>query len=137
MGWDWLEYYVTAVNPLGESGPSNTASATGYLLKAMPAIPPTYSLSPNFPNPFNPVTTLRFGLPEHADVTLVVYDLVGREVIRLADGPMEPAYHQVVWDSRDSAGRPVPTGVYIYRIIATGLDSGERFTQTRKMVLLK
>ncbi len=134
---DLLEYYVTAVNPFDESDPSNTASALGYLLKEKPGIPTVYSLSPSYPNPFNPITTLRFGLPEDAEVTLVVYNLLGQEVVRLADGPLGAAYHQVVWDSRDASGRQVPTGVYLYRIIATGLDSGERFSQTRKMVLLK
>ncbi len=134
---DLLEYYVTAVNPFDESNPSNTASALGYLLKEKPGIPATYFLAANYPNPFNPVTTLRFGLPEQANVTLVVYNLLGQEVVRLADGPLGAAYHQVVWDSRDASGRQVPTGVYLYRIIATGLDSRERFAQTRKMVLLK
>ena len=70
-------------------------------------------------------------------VQLLVYDLAGRTVATLVSGIVDAGYGAALWHGRDESGRPVPTGIYIYRIIATGLDSGERFTQTRKMVLLK
>ena len=87
--------------------------------------------------PANPVTTIEYALPEPSQVQLVVYDLAGRTVATLVSGFVDAGYGGVVWQGRDASGRSVPTGIYIYRIVATGLDSGERFTQTRKMVLLK
>ncbi len=70
-----------------------------------------------YPNPFNPTTTVRFGLPEAGSVTLIVYDLMGREVIRLADGYREAGWQSVIWDGRDAAGREVPTGMYLARLV--------------------
>ncbi len=130
---------------IGASGPS--ASVQQYadtkaevVQETDPSIPTVYSLSPSYPNPFNPITTLRFGLPGYAEVTLVVYNLLGREVVRLADGPLGAAYHQVVWHGRDSNGREVPSGLYIARIIARPTGEGRQassFTQSVKMVLLR
>ena len=100
-------------------------------------IPETFALNSAYPNPFNSVTTIEYALPEPSQVHLVIYDLAGRTVATLVSGFVDAGYGAAVWQGRDGSGRPVPTGVYIYRIIATGLDSGERITQTRKMVLLK
>lgn len=85
-----------------------------------------YELKSNYPNPFNPSTQIHFHLPVAAHVTLVVYDMVGREVGRLADGPHSAGNHQVTWD----AAR-LPSGVYAYR-----LESGT-YSETRQMTLLK
>ncbi|MCP4544937.1 MAG: hypothetical protein GY835_00570 [bacterium] len=95
--------------------------------------PPTrYTLAPNVPNPFNPATTLRFGLPRANAVALRIYDLGGRVVRTLIAGAVYPAgEHQVTWDGTDEAGDPVASGVYLYR-----LDAGH-FSRTRKMTLLK
>lgn len=82
------------------------------------ALPESFSLSQNFPNPFNPETIIRFGLPEEAVVQLIIYDLMGREVQRLADQPMTAGYHEMTWDGKDQAGRLAPAGVYFYQIIA-------------------
>lgn len=95
------------------------------------AIPTVYSLSHNYPNPFNPNTTIRFGLPEASEVKFVVYDLLGREVDRLADRHLEPGYYQVVWQGRDASGRSIPSGVYIARIVTP------KYTKSIKMLLLK
>ena len=133
-----LEYYATAVNTWGESGPSNTASALGYLQKGKPGIPDVYSLSPAYPNPFNPATTIRFGLPEDASARLVVYDLLGREVARLLERSLAAGYHSVVWNGINAAGAELPSGLYIARLLATpAAGTAPGFTQTIKMVLLK
>ncbi len=100
-------------------------------------LPSNFCLHTNYPNPFNPITTLTFGLPEISDVTLVIYDLRGREVITLVDEQINPGAHNKVWKGIDSQGRPIPSGMYIYRIIATSLESDKQFTQSLKMVLLK
>ena len=94
-------------------------------------LPEAFSLSQNFPNPFNPATTLRFGLPAATDVTIVVYDLLGQEVIRLINRRLEPGYHQVVWHGRDESGADVSTGLYMGRITTPA------YTKSIKMLLLK
>ncbi|MCG3121088.1 MAG: hypothetical protein ALAOOOJD_04035 [bacterium] len=91
-------------------------------------IPEEFTLAQNFPNPFvsggksrsagNPETAIRFGLPQDEHVQLLVIDLLGREVRKLADSDFSAGYHSVVWDGKDNAGNVVPSGVYIYQIVA-------------------
>ncbi|MEX0602343.1 MAG: S8 family serine peptidase, partial [Bacteroidota bacterium] len=94
-------------------------------------VPMTFSLAQNFPNPFNPSTTITYELPSRERVRIRVFDLVGREVSVLFDGDQEPGSHRVQWNGRDANGFGVPSGVYFYR-----LDGG-RFSATRSMVLVK
>ncbi|UCH63704.1 MAG: cadherin-like domain-containing protein [Fidelibacterota bacterium] len=95
------------------------------------AIPEEFALYQNYPNPFNPTSTIRYDLPQGSTVSLVVYDITGRDVARLVDQHMEPGYHQVVWDSRDKYGREVPSGIYIARLFTP------EHIKSIKMVLLK
>jgi hypothetical protein len=90
-----------------------------------------FSLEQNHPNPFNPTTTIRFVLPERANVVLEVFDVSGARVATVAKGGFPAGSHERVWDGLNSRGERVGSGVYIYRLIA-----GKR-TQTRKMILLK
>jgi len=90
----------------------------------------------NYPNPFNPYTTIKYDLPEDTRVTLVIYDIMGREVRRW-DLHEEPGHREVIWDGRDQSGRLVPTGLYIYQLVAASMESGQRFTANRKLVLMK
>ncbi len=85
-----------------------------------------YALASNYPNPFNPSTEIRFTLPEASAVSLVVYDVMGREVERLLDKTLGAGYHEARWDATG-----LPSGVYLYRI-----EAGS-FAQTRRMTLLK
>ena len=95
-------------------------------------IPTTFELFPNFPNPFNPSTTIRYGVPEAAAVSLVVYNMLGQKVATLMHGAEQPAgFHAAVWDGRSDAGTQVAGGVYFVRMRAG------RFMQTQKMVLVK
>ncbi len=90
------------------------------------------ALHQNKPNPFNPSTTISFYLPAEADVTLEIYDVGGRLVTRPLHGEKQSAGpHDVVWDGRDSAGRPVASGLYVYRLV-TGKEN-----LSSKMVLLR
>ncbi|UCD38524.1 MAG: caspase family protein, partial [Fidelibacterota bacterium] len=70
-----------------------------------------------YPNPFNPTATVRFGLPEAGNVTLIVYDLLGHEVLRLVEGYRDAGWQTVIWDGRDAAGREAPTGLYLARLV--------------------
>ena len=85
-----------------------------------------YSLYDNYPNPFNPLTTIEYSLPQSGDVSLIVYNLIGEEVARLINGEQNVGYHEVSWDASQFA-----SGIYFYR-----LQAGD-FVRTRKMVLLK
>jgi len=100
------------------------------------AIPEKFALHQNYPNPFNPYTTILYDIPEDSRVSLVIYDILGRQVRKLMDEDKVAGYYSFVWDGRDRIGVPVGTGVYIYRIHARGFDSGSN-SKTRKMLLLK
>ena len=89
-------------------------------------MPKTISLENAYPNPFNPVTTLNFSLPESQDVMLQVYDLQGRVVETLIDGVVEAGYHSAIWNADHQA-----SGVYFVKMI-----SGE-YISSQKLILLK
>ena len=89
-------------------------------------LPTRFSLGQNFPNPFNPVTTFRFGVPRTARVTVTVYDVAGRVVRELADDEYEPGYYSLPLDANGLA-----SGVYFCRMVS------EDFTESRKLLLLK
>ncbi len=90
------------------------------------SIPQSPSLEQNFPNPFNPVTTIEFSVPRSGDVSLIIYNANGREIKRMVDGEMSAGKFTAVWNATELA-----SGIYFYR-----LQTGE-FVRTRKMVLLK
>jgi len=94
-------------------------------------IPKEYILNQNYPNPFNPVTTLRYDLPEQSDVTITIYNMLGRKVKTLVNSTQDAGFKSVIWDATNYQGNPVSAGVYLYQI-----QAGE-FVQTKKMVLLK
>jgi hypothetical protein len=94
-------------------------------------IPIDFALNPNYPNPFNPVTTIAYRLPTRAPVTLEVHSLLGQRVRHLVEEMQLAGHHTVTWDGTDDDGRPVASGVYLYRLRAG------RYDLTRKMVLAK
>ena len=94
-------------------------------------IPLEFILYPNYPNPFNPVTTLRYDLPEDALVNISIYDMMGRQISTLVSSQQSAGFKSVRWNAINDKGAPVSAGLYLYTIRA-----GE-FRQTKKMVLLK
>ncbi|UCD37550.1 MAG: VCBS repeat-containing protein [Fidelibacterota bacterium] len=130
-------YYfrITAVDvALNESAYSSEVSATPTSPSAVSdqdALPTEFALHANYPNPFNPSTSIRYDLPEAADVILTVYDLLGREVVRLVEGHMEPGYQQVVWSGKNAASLEVPSGIYIALLVTP------EYSKSIKMLLLK
>jgi len=123
-----------------DSGDNYTLEGTGeitvpsedrFILNKEIVIPSTFTLHQNFPNPFNPITTLRYDLPSDAFVTISIYDMLGREVIELVSIAQHAGFKSIKWDATDSFGKQVSAGVYLYQI-----EAGD-FVQTRKMVLLK
>ncbi len=114
-----------------DNGPFTLTVSVVLAVDPLAGLPEEFALRQNYPNPFNPSTTIRYDLPEAVEVTLCVYDLLGREVVRLVDGRREAGYHRAVWDGQDASGRPVPTGLYITRLFTPG------YTRSIKLVLLK
>ena len=94
-------------------------------------LPITYNLYNAYPNPFNPVTTLQYDLPEDALVNITIYDMMGRIVKNLVSSQQNAGYKSIQWDATNSTGQPVSAGLYLYSI-----EAGE-FRQTKKMMLLK
>lgn len=90
------------------------------------APPRQVTLAPNAPNPFNATTRIRFGLPAAAHAGLEIFDARGRRVAVLADGPLDPGWHDRLWDGRDSGGRAVATGVYFCRLRAGNVSLSRR-----------
>ena len=94
-------------------------------------LPHILVLYPNYPNPFNPVTTLRYDLPENSLVNITIYDMLGREVKTLINQTQDAGYKSLIWDATNDYGKPVSAGIYLYQI-----QAGE-YISTKKMVLLK
>ena len=85
----------------------------------------------NYPNPFNPVTKLRYTIPKNGLVSIIIYDMLGRQVKTLVNQTQNAGYASVIWDATNDYGKPVSAGIYLYQI-----QTGE-YIQTKKMVLLK
>ncbi|HEX7573831.1 MAG TPA: M1 family aminopeptidase [Bacteroidota bacterium] len=94
-------------------------------------LPESYALAQNYPNPFNPGTWLSFSLPHRSDVTLTVYDPLGREIAVLLRGQIEAGTHTMRWEGTDAGGNLVASGTYFYRLKAG------TYTGTRKMMLVR
>jgi len=114
--------------------------ATGVLLLGGTAVggdhsavtPLAYGLDQNLPNPFNAQTKISFSMPVASHVKLLVYNVLGQEVVTLLDQKMDAAKHEVVWDGFNAQRSPVASGTYFYR-----LKIGDAYEETRQMTLLK
>ena len=93
--------------------------------------PSNYLLSQNFPNPFNPITTIRYELPEDSFVNVTIFDMLGNVVNNLINANQLSGYKSIQWNATNNQGEPVSAGVYLYKIRA-----GD-FVDTKKMILLK
>ncbi|MCH8327280.1 MAG: T9SS type A sorting domain-containing protein [Candidatus Marinimicrobia bacterium] len=95
------------------------------------SIPSEFALHGNYPNPFNPVTTFSFDLPEQTIVEVTIWNLLGQEIRTLHRGALPAGTHEVTFDGRDNSGASVPSGVYFYRLRTP------KNVATKKMMLLK
>jgi hypothetical protein len=138
--WRWIPdlcYKVAAVASNGLEG--SYALLTGDSIcdcdplcgDEVEATPPAYHLAQNFPNPFNPTTSIRFDLPHAVYAILSIYNVKGELVATIVDRHMTAGRKDVTWNAKDNRGKPVASGIYFYR-----LSAGD-FVQTRKMVLLR
>jgi len=107
------------------------ASSTDVDIKYEQTLPKEFSLHQNYPNPFNTATSISFDIPKRSHVSLAVYNLLGEEVVTLLQKDVSAGTYRVTWDGTDTSGRPVVSGVYLYRLsYADGIKS-------KKMLLLK
>ncbi len=114
-------------------GPGSLPKAAGEVFAEESENAPvnSYELAQNFPNPFNPETSIRFALPEAGSVTLTIYNLNGQVVRRLVDSAMNTGRYSIIWNGTNDHGVPVASGVYVYV-----LKAGE-FSAHKKLVLMK
>ena len=103
-----------------------TSQGTEFMSLDISTGPTSYRLYANYPNPFNPTTTIRFDLPYKSGVSIKVYNLQGREVMSLIDGNMEAGYHSVSWNAESYS-----SGMYFVKML-----TGD-FIHTQKMMLIK
>lgn len=94
-------------------------------------LPTSYTLSRNYPNPFNPATEISFSLPERTQVSLNIYNILGEKVKTLVNETRDAGTYNVRWDGRDEAGSSVASGIYFYRL------QTNHFVETKKMILMK
>jgi len=117
---EYLDCNGECINDFDEDGVCDELSLYDSL------IPTTYTVNDIYPNPFNPVTNIEFGLPENAFVQIVVYDIKGRQIATLMNSFQFAGYYSLTWDASDS-----PSGVYFINMTSDG------FKQTRQVVLMK
>jgi flagellar hook assembly protein FlgD len=102
--------------------------------KKSEVVPGQFKLFANYPNPFNPETTIRYNLPSDQStyrVIIKIYDVLGQLVVTLRDQQQRPGMYQLTWDGRNSSGQAVPSGVYFLT-----LEAGS-FKATQKMLLVR
>ena len=123
---DWEEFDALRWELLSQLSDSLSRGVQGSGEAESAVMPISYSLHQNYPNPFNPVTKIRFSQPEAGDVSLVIFDIEGREVVRLVNGRLAPGAHEIIWDAGGFS-----SGLYFAR-----LSAGD-FVKTIKMLLIK
>ena len=89
-------------------------------------IPEDISITSVYPNPFNPITTIKYGLPDYGLVNIFIYDISGRQVAKLMNNIQTPGFHSVAWEASS-----YPSGLYFIRMVCNN------FTDTRKILLIK
>jgi len=99
--------------------------------KGVTILPESFELDQNYPNPFNPNTEIKFALPRRSDVSIAIYNILGRKIKTLVNENLSAGYKSITWDGTNNQGHSVSTGIYFYRI-----QAGE-FVDTKKMLLLK
>ncbi|PIS30207.1 MAG: hypothetical protein COT43_02215 [Candidatus Marinimicrobia bacterium CG08_land_8_20_14_0_20_45_22] len=126
------ELTFRASEEMGEKMDWSLAKRTRQPEAIKQILPEKFALRNNYPNPFNPQTTIAFDLPEESHVTLTIYDVMGREIVRLLDENQPAGFRQVIWDGKDKSGQTVSSGIYLYT-----LKTSAGFSETKKMALMR
>ena len=120
-----IELAYTYIN-----GDNKVISSGNFEVVLIP-VPKEFALHQNYPNPFNPITTINYDLPQQTHVNIMIYDILGREVVKLISEEISAGYQSITWNARNSFGLQVSAGIYFYQIQTSD------FVKTKKMVLLK
>ncbi|MCB0727637.1 MAG: T9SS type A sorting domain-containing protein [Ignavibacteriae bacterium] len=120
-------HYTYRLKQIDFNGTENYHELIGEVIVGVPT---SYALSQNYPNPFNPTTKIDYELPYDGKVSILLYDISGREVAKLVNEVKTAGYYTAQFN-----GANLSSGTYFYRIIADG--DGQKFVATKKMVLLK
>jgi hypothetical protein len=126
----------------------NLGTGNGIELINAPAVPTgvmvsnnttvsTFKLYENYPNPFNPSTTIAYSLPEKSSVVVTIYDVQGRQIKSYAFSAQSAGDQRVVWNGTNEKGNSISSGVYVYRVRASSLGDGKTIDRSAKMLLLK
>ena len=110
---------------------SFTSDATLAVNDKSDVLPKEFALHNNYPNPFNPNTTIRFDLPKASDVSIIIYNVLGQKIRTLDKSQMNPGYHSMTWNATNDYGVQVSAGMYFYQLRTS------EFVKTKKMILLK
>jgi FlgD Ig-like domain len=113
-----------------------TQNSVSSVNKADGNAPRDFTLEQNYPNPFNPSTTIRFNVRKKAKVSVVLYDVTGREVSTLVNEERGSGTYDAHWNGISNSGVPVASGTYFYRLLATA-DDGSKTVETKKMTLIR
>jgi hypothetical protein len=112
-------------------GSSGDLVSSGSVTLFNSPLPTQFALHQNSPNPFNPVTTIAYDIPEPTYVEIAIYDLLGRKVRTLVSKEISPGFHSAVWNGKDDRGRLIASGLFIVRMTSSS------FMDVRKMLMLK
>ena len=130
--YDGLEENENTYISYGDGGFTTLTINTGVYMSAHnEVVPGTFALHQNYPNPFNPVTSIGFELPERTDISLVVYDLLGKKVKTLVNQNLGIGSYQIKWNGLSDRGEMLPSGMYFYE-----LNSSD-FRSVKKLILVK
>ena len=137
-----IEYYIAATDSNGVTTTSpQGAPQVLHSFEVMGApsgeLPLAFSLDQNFPNPFNPATTIPFSLASDSRVTLRIYDVIGREIVTIVDEDLPRGNHTRMWNGTNALGEHLSSGTYLYRLEAVSVEGSRSFTNLRKMMLLR
>ena len=113
----------------GNTAASITISTADIVVAVEEAgVPTAFALSENYPNPFNPTTTIEFAIPVVGNVELVIYNINGQKVRTLVNETKDAGFYKVMWDGRSDIGETVSSGIYLYRLVSGDFNKMEKMT---------
>jgi len=135
---EFLIRLAIAENLYNENGSNYLVKSHGINSEGINSnIPKDYSLLGNYPNPFNPTTTISYAIPYQSSIELTIYDIMGREIKTFNISSQPSGYQSIMWDGTNENRYSVSSGIYLYRIRAESLENDKVFIKTSKLMLLR
>jgi hypothetical protein len=129
-----IQYFERLAVTIEDTVQFNT-NLSDYTFETCPSVPTVFALHQNFPNPFNPLTQIRFEVPEVSTVRIAIFNIRGQLVKYVTDDQFQPGYYQLMWDGKNSSGELVSSGIYIYQM--TAKSDQRTYRKSEKMMLLR